>query len=51
MKLGQSSPAEAAVIDGLKDGEMVVAEGVQRVKAGATVSPSPVTPAPDDPKP
>ena len=51
VKLGQSSPAEAAVIDGLKDGEMVVAEGVQRVKAGATVSPSPVTPAPDDPKP
>ena len=49
VKLGQSTPAIAAVISGLKVGELVVAEGVQRVKAGAAVSPSPVTPAPGDP--
>ena len=46
VKLGQSTPALASVTDGLKDGELVVAEGVQRVKAGNPVSPSPVTPAP-----
>jgi membrane fusion protein (multidrug efflux system) len=50
VKLGQSTPAIAAVVDGLKEGELVVAEGVQRVKAGTTVTPTPVTPAPTDPK-
>lgn len=50
VKLGQSTPAVAAVVSGLKEGELVVAEGVQRVKAGAAVSPSPVSPQPTDPK-
>lgn len=48
VKLGQSTPAVAAVVDGLKAGDLVVAEGVQRVKAGATVAPSPATPQPTD---
>lgn len=46
VKLGQSTPSDAAVIDGLKEGELVVAEGVQRVRAGIVVSPSPITPIP-----
>ncbi|WP_246725385.1 efflux RND transporter periplasmic adaptor subunit [Beijerinckia sp. L45] len=46
VKLGQSTPAVAAVLSGLQPGEMVVTEGVQRVKAGAPVSPSPATPTP-----
>ena len=50
VKLGQSTPALASVTSGLKEGEMVVAEGVQRVKAGNPVAPSPVTPPPTDPK-
>jgi membrane fusion protein (multidrug efflux system) len=50
VKLGQSTPAIAAVLSGLKAGEMVVAEGVQRVKNGAVVAPSPITPPPVDPK-
>ena len=51
VKLGQSTPAVAAVVSGLEPGELVVAEGVQRVQAGATVSPSPVSPQPTDPQP
>ena len=50
VKLGQSTPAIASVVEGLKEGELVVAEGVQRVKAGSVVTPTPVTPAPTDPK-
>jgi membrane fusion protein (multidrug efflux system) len=50
VRLGQSTPSEAAVVEGLKEGELVVVEGVQRVKAGAVVSPSPSTPMPADPK-
>jgi membrane fusion protein (multidrug efflux system) len=48
VKLGQSTPSEAAVLEGLKEGDLIVAEGVQRVKNGATVSPSPMTPSPSD---
>lgn len=46
--LGQSTPTVAAVTSGLTDGELVVAEGVQRVKAGAPVLPQPTTPQPTD---
>jgi membrane fusion protein, multidrug efflux system len=46
IQLGQSTPATAVVTSGLKEGEMVVAEGVQRVRPGETVSPSPATPQP-----
>ena len=48
--LGKSTPAVAAVASGLKEGELVVSEGLQRVRAGAPVSPHPVTPQPADPK-
>ncbi len=48
VELGQSTPSVAAVTSGLKAGELVVAEGVQRVKAGAPVTPQPMTPQPTD---
>ena len=48
VKLGQSTPTVAAITEGLTAGELVVAEGVQRVKAGAPVLPQPMTPQPTD---
>jgi membrane fusion protein (multidrug efflux system) len=42
IKLGQSTADTAAVIDGLKDGERVIVEGLQRVRPNAPVSPAPI---------
>jgi membrane fusion protein (multidrug efflux system) len=42
VKLGQSTPALAAVTSGLTDGESVVVDGIQRVRPGLVVSPGPV---------
>ena len=50
VKLGTSTPAVAAVTSGLKAGELIVTEGVQRVKNGAAVTPQLPTPQPTDPK-
>lgn len=41
VKLGQSTPALAAVTSGLSEGENVVVDGIQRVRPGLTVSPGP----------
>ena len=41
VKLGQSTPALAAVISGLSEGESVVVDGIQRVRPGLTVVPGP----------
>jgi membrane fusion protein (multidrug efflux system) len=38
----QSGPETAVIEDGLKEGERVVAEGLQRVRPGVVVSPAPV---------
>jgi membrane fusion protein, multidrug efflux system len=46
LQLGQSTPSTAVVTNGLKEGELVISEGLQRVRPGATVSPSPATPPP-----
>ena len=46
IKLGQSTPSTAVVTSGLKPGELVVSEGVQRVHSGQPVSPGPASPAP-----
>ena len=46
MKLGQSTPTIAAVTSGLKAGEIVVSEGVQKVRGGQKVSPGPAEPMP-----
>ncbi|HEX2944202.1 MAG TPA: efflux RND transporter periplasmic adaptor subunit [Rhodopila sp.] len=42
--LGQSTAMTAIVAGGLKDGEMVVTDGIQRVRPGIIVSPGPATP-------
>ncbi|GAB5376921.1 MAG: hypothetical protein AcusKO_33830 [Acuticoccus sp.] len=40
--VGQSLGAKVAVTDGLREGEMVVVEGVQKIRAGMTVTPTPL---------
>ncbi|MBN8874960.1 MAG: efflux RND transporter periplasmic adaptor subunit [Rhodospirillales bacterium] len=47
--LGQSTPSTAVVDTGLKEGEMVVVDGIQRVRPGITVSPGPSSPPPAGP--
>jgi len=39
IQLGQSTPTLAGVISGLQNGERVIVEGLQRVRAGAKVAP------------
>jgi len=39
----QSTPSTAVIVDGLKEGELVVSEGLQRVRPGETVSPGPAS--------
>jgi membrane fusion protein (multidrug efflux system) len=46
IQLGQSTPSTAVVTNGLNEGELVISEGLQRVRAGATVSAGPATPPP-----
>ena len=43
---GQSTPTTAVVTNGLKEGELVVSEGLQRVRPGEKVLPGPATPGP-----
>src|SRR5260370_17230508 len=42
IQLGQSTSTIAAVINGLKLGDKVIAEGLQRVRPGQPVAPGPV---------
>ena len=49
VQLGQSTPALAVIVGGLKEGETVVADGVQRVRANQPVSPGPMQAAPQLP--
>lgn len=44
VKLGRSSAETAVVEDGLRGGETVVVEGLQRVRPGQPVNPAPATP-------
>lgn len=46
VQLGQSTPAVAVVTSGLKEGEMVVVDGVQRVRPGMVVNPGPASAPP-----
>ena len=41
IELGQSTPTTAVVKSGLKDGEMVIVDGLQKVRPGQPVSPGP----------
>ena len=43
---GQSTPSTAVITNGLKEGELVIAEGLQRARPGEVVSPAPATPPP-----
>jgi membrane fusion protein (multidrug efflux system) len=44
IQLGQSTPAIASVISGLKPGDKVIVEGLQRVRPGQPVVPGPASP-------
>ncbi len=46
IQLGQSTPTTAVIAGGLKEGEMVVTEGIQRVRPGIEVNPGPASPPP-----
>ncbi len=46
IRLGQSTPSTAVITSGLKDGELVISEGVQRARPGEVVSPGPASPPP-----
>jgi len=46
IQLGQSTPSIAVVTSGLKEGELVISEGIQRARPGEVVSPGPATPPP-----
>jgi len=43
VKVGERSGSMWVIEDGLKDGETVVVEGIQRIKPGAVVNPKPYT--------
>jgi membrane fusion protein, multidrug efflux system len=43
VRLGPSSPSNAAVVSGLNEGESVIVEGIQRVRPGQLVSPGPAS--------
>ena len=46
--LGQSNPPEVSVLTGLKEGETIVVDGLQRVHPGQPVSPAAATPTAAD---
>jgi membrane fusion protein (multidrug efflux system) len=47
IQLGQSTPSTAVVSNGLKEGDLVISEGLQRVRPGQVVSPGPASPPPE----
>ncbi len=49
IQLGQSTPDQAVIAAGLKEGETVVVDGVQRVRPGAVVNPAPAGTGPSMP--
>ena len=46
IQLGQSTPTTGVVTSGLNEGELVVSEGLQRVRPGEAVSAGPASPPP-----
>jgi membrane fusion protein (multidrug efflux system) len=50
LKLGQSTPTTAVIQSGLNEGDMVVVDGIQRVRPGIQVAPGPATSPPSPPK-
>lgn len=49
IQLGQSTPTIAVVAGGLKEGDTVIADGIQRVRPGLEVNPGPIAPTPAGP--
>jgi membrane fusion protein, multidrug efflux system len=49
IQLGQSSPVTAVIASGLKEGELVVVDGIQRARPGLEVNPGPASPPPTAP--
>ena len=49
IQLGQSTPDQAVIAAGLKEGESVVIDGVQRVRPGVVVNPAPAGAGPSMP--
>jgi len=41
VRLGELTPEKAGIVDGLKEGEQVIVEGVQRARPNAPVTPAP----------
>jgi membrane fusion protein (multidrug efflux system) len=44
VRLGQSTPETASIVDGLTEGERIVVEGIQRVRPNSPVAPAPALP-------
>lgn len=51
VQLGQSTPSTAVVVAGLREGETVVSDGVQRVRPNQPVNPTPADAGPQAPPP
>ncbi len=49
IRLGQSTPSMAVVMEGLAEGDQVIADGIQRVRPGVVVNPAPVGAPPGAP--
>jgi membrane fusion protein (multidrug efflux system) len=49
VQLGQSTPATAVIAGGLKENELVVVDGIQRIRPGMEVNPGPASPPPGSP--
>ncbi len=48
VQLGQAQPPEVSVISGLREGQTIVVDGLQRVRVGQPVSPGPAEPSAAD---
>ena len=48
VQLGQAQPPEVSVVSGLKEGQTIVVDGLQRVRVGQPVSPGPAAPSAAD---
>ena len=46
IQLGQSTPSTAVIANGLTEGELVISDGLQRVRPGEDVLPGPASPLP-----
>jgi membrane fusion protein, multidrug efflux system len=44
LQLGQAQPPEVSILSGLKEGQTIVVDGLQRVRDGQQVSPGPAAP-------